>query len=129
MVRRCGEWVKLGRCDFANPRNGPNVTSKISILRILTSLPTHGRWERAVSGCRKFQLQPIQYTLRRGLRAATLLLSALPNSHDANTSTLSLGAWESRIYNAGTEHLPRVTLLKAGASLASISPFTRESAQ
>jgi oligo-1,6-glucosidase len=45
-----------------------------------------------------FSSSPIQYTLPRGLKAATLFLSDLPNSHEANTSTLSLGAWESRIY-------------------------------
>ena len=45
-----------------------------------------------------FSSSPVQYTLPQGLKAATLLLSDLPNSHEANTSTLSLGAWESRIY-------------------------------
>jgi oligo-1,6-glucosidase len=45
-----------------------------------------------------FSSSPIQYTLPRRLKAATMLLSDLPNSHEANTSTLSLGAWESRIF-------------------------------
>ena len=45
-----------------------------------------------------FSSSPTQYTLPNGLKAATLLLSDLPNAHEANTSTLHLSAWESRIY-------------------------------
>lgn len=45
-----------------------------------------------------FSSNPVQYTLPNGLKAATLLLSDLPSSHEANVATLNLGAWESRIY-------------------------------
>ena len=45
-----------------------------------------------------FTSTPLQYTLPNGLRAGTLLLSDLPKAHQANTATLDLGPWESRIY-------------------------------
>ena len=45
-----------------------------------------------------FSSSPVQYSLPNGMKAATLLLSNLPKSHEANTSHLQLGAWESRIY-------------------------------
>ena len=45
-----------------------------------------------------FSSTPVTYTLPKGLKAATLLLSDLPASHQANTSTLNLSPWESRIY-------------------------------
>ncbi|HEY4358787.1 MAG TPA: alpha-glucosidase [Acidobacteriaceae bacterium] len=45
-----------------------------------------------------FSSSPSSYTLPDGLRARTLLLSDIPASHEANTSTLHLGPWESRIY-------------------------------
>ena len=45
-----------------------------------------------------FSSSLIQYTLPNGLKAATLLLSDLPNTREAGASTLHLGAWESRIY-------------------------------
>ncbi len=32
------------------------------------------------------------------MKAATLLLSDTPDSRQANTSTLDLGPWESRVY-------------------------------
>jgi oligo-1,6-glucosidase len=45
-----------------------------------------------------FSSSRVTYTLPNGLKAATLLLSDVPASHEANTSTLNLAAWESRIY-------------------------------
>jgi oligo-1,6-glucosidase len=45
-----------------------------------------------------FSSSPTNYTLPNGLKASTLLLSDIPSSHQANTSTLNLSAWESRIY-------------------------------
>jgi oligo-1,6-glucosidase len=45
-----------------------------------------------------FSSGPVQYTLPRGMKAGTLLLSDLVNSHESNTNRVSLGAWESRIY-------------------------------
>jgi oligo-1,6-glucosidase len=45
-----------------------------------------------------FSSSPATYTLPNGLKAATLLLSDIPASHEANTSTLNLAPWESRIY-------------------------------
>jgi oligo-1,6-glucosidase len=45
-----------------------------------------------------FSSDSVKYTLPNGLSAATLLLSDIPSSHEANTSTLNLGPWESRIY-------------------------------
>lgn len=45
-----------------------------------------------------FSSSPTTYTLPKGLRAATLLLSDIPSSHEANVSTLNLAPWESRVY-------------------------------
>jgi oligo-1,6-glucosidase len=45
-----------------------------------------------------FSSSPVTYTLPNGLKAATLVLSDIPSSHQANTSTLNLAPWESRIY-------------------------------
>ena len=45
-----------------------------------------------------FSSSPVTYTLPNGLKAATLLLSDIPSSHEANASTLNLAPWESRIY-------------------------------
>jgi oligo-1,6-glucosidase len=45
-----------------------------------------------------FSSSPVQYTLPNAIKAGTLLLSDLRESHEANTSSLRLGAWESRIY-------------------------------
>jgi oligo-1,6-glucosidase len=45
-----------------------------------------------------FSSSPVAYTLPNHLKAATLLLSDIPDSHEANVSTLSLAPWESRIY-------------------------------
>jgi oligo-1,6-glucosidase len=45
-----------------------------------------------------FSSSPVSYTLPNGLTAMTLLLSDIPSSHEANTSTLNLAPWESRIY-------------------------------
>jgi oligo-1,6-glucosidase len=45
-----------------------------------------------------FSSSPVTYTLPNGLKAATLLLSDIPASHQANASTLNLAPWESRIY-------------------------------
>ncbi len=45
-----------------------------------------------------FSSAPVHYTLPGGLKAATLLLSDIPASHEANASTLNLAPWESRIY-------------------------------
>jgi oligo-1,6-glucosidase len=45
-----------------------------------------------------FSSSPVTYTLPDGLKAATLVLSDIPSSHEANTSTLNLAPWESRIY-------------------------------
>ncbi|QNI31971.1 alpha-glucosidase [Alloacidobacterium dinghuense] len=45
-----------------------------------------------------FSSGPVTYTLPNGLKAATLLLSDIPASHEENASTLNLAPWESRIY-------------------------------
>lgn len=45
-----------------------------------------------------FGSSPVTYTLPNGLKAATLLLSDIPSSHQANASTLMLTPWECRIY-------------------------------
>ena len=45
-----------------------------------------------------FSSSPVAYTLPNGLKAAKLLLSDIPGSHEANVSTLNLAPWESRIY-------------------------------
>jgi oligo-1,6-glucosidase len=45
-----------------------------------------------------FSSSPVAYTLPNGLKAANLLLSDIPGSHEANVSTLALAPWESRIY-------------------------------
>jgi oligo-1,6-glucosidase len=45
-----------------------------------------------------FSSSPVAYTLPNRLKAATLLLSDIPDSHEANVSTLNLAPWESRIY-------------------------------
>ena len=45
-----------------------------------------------------FSSSPVAYTLPNGLKAANLLLTDIPGSHEANVSTLSLAPWESRIY-------------------------------
>jgi oligo-1,6-glucosidase len=45
-----------------------------------------------------FSSSPVTYTLPNGLKAATLLLSDIPSSQEANASTLNLAPWESRIY-------------------------------
>jgi oligo-1,6-glucosidase len=45
-----------------------------------------------------FSSSPVTYTLPNGLKAATLVLSDIPSSHQANASTLNLAPWESRIY-------------------------------
>jgi oligo-1,6-glucosidase len=45
-----------------------------------------------------FSSSPVTYTLPNGLKAATLLLSDDPSSHESNASTLNLAPWESRIY-------------------------------
>jgi oligo-1,6-glucosidase len=45
-----------------------------------------------------FSSSPVAYTLPNGLKAANLLLSDIPGSHEANVSTLDLAPWESRIY-------------------------------
>lgn len=45
-----------------------------------------------------FSSSPIVYALPNGMKAATLLLSDTPDSRQANTSTLDLGPWESRVY-------------------------------
>jgi oligo-1,6-glucosidase len=45
-----------------------------------------------------FSSSPVAYTLPNGLKAARLLLSDIPGSHEANVSTLNLAPWESRIY-------------------------------
>ena len=45
-----------------------------------------------------FSSIPVTYTLPNGLKAATLLLSDIPASHEENASTLNLAPWESRIY-------------------------------
>ena len=45
-----------------------------------------------------FSSGPVVYTLPNGLTAASLLLSDIPGSHEANVSTLNLAPWESRIY-------------------------------
>jgi oligo-1,6-glucosidase len=45
-----------------------------------------------------FSSSPVAYTLPNGLKAANLLLSDIPDSHEANVSTLNLAPWESRIY-------------------------------
>ncbi|HTC75529.1 MAG TPA: alpha-amylase family glycosyl hydrolase, partial [Edaphobacter sp.] len=45
-----------------------------------------------------FSSNPLAYTLPNGLKAANLLLSDIPGSHEANVSTLNLAPWESRIY-------------------------------
>jgi oligo-1,6-glucosidase len=45
-----------------------------------------------------FSSRPAHYTLPNELKAATLLLSDIPSSQEANTSTLNLAPWESRIY-------------------------------
>jgi oligo-1,6-glucosidase len=45
-----------------------------------------------------FSSSPVTYTLPNGMKAATLLLSDIPSSHEANTFTLNLAPWESRIY-------------------------------
>ena len=45
-----------------------------------------------------FSSSPVTYNLPNGLKAAKLLLSDIPGSHEANVSTLKLAPWESRIY-------------------------------
>ena len=45
-----------------------------------------------------FSSSPVAYTLPNGLKAANLLLSDIPGSHEANVSILNLAPWESRIY-------------------------------
>jgi oligo-1,6-glucosidase len=45
-----------------------------------------------------FSSSPVTYTLPNGLKAANLLLSDIPDSHESNVSTLNLAPWESRIY-------------------------------
>ena len=45
-----------------------------------------------------FSSSPVTYTLPNGLKAATLVLSDIPSSHEANASTLNLAPWESRVY-------------------------------
>ncbi len=45
-----------------------------------------------------FSSSPVTYTLPKGLKAAALLLSDIPGSHQANASVLNLAPWESRIY-------------------------------
>ncbi|GAA3759303.1 glycoside hydrolase family 13 protein [Terriglobus aquaticus] len=45
-----------------------------------------------------FTSSPVTYTLPGGVKASTLLLSDYANSKEANTSTLRLAPWESRIY-------------------------------
>jgi oligo-1,6-glucosidase len=45
-----------------------------------------------------FSSSPVAYTLPNSLKAANLLLSDIPGSHEANISTLDLAPWESRIY-------------------------------
>jgi oligo-1,6-glucosidase len=45
-----------------------------------------------------FSSSPVTYTLPNGLKAATLLLSDIPSSHESNAPTLNLAPWESRIY-------------------------------
>ncbi len=46
-----------------------------------------------------FSSQPVPYTLPQGLKANQLLLSNIPGSHEAHTTTLHLAPWESRIYH------------------------------
>jgi oligo-1,6-glucosidase len=46
-----------------------------------------------------FSSSPVAYTLPSRLKAATLLLSDIPDSHEANVSILNLAPWESRIYS------------------------------
>lgn len=45
-----------------------------------------------------FSSSPIVYTLPKGLKAGSLLLSDIPGSSEANVSVLNLAPWESRIY-------------------------------
>jgi hypothetical protein len=45
-----------------------------------------------------FSSSPVTYTLPNGLKAATLLLSDIPDAREANVFTLNLAPWESRIY-------------------------------
>jgi oligo-1,6-glucosidase len=45
-----------------------------------------------------FSSGAVAYTLPNGLKAANLLLSDIPGSHESNVSTLNLAPWESRIY-------------------------------
>ena len=45
-----------------------------------------------------FSSSPVAYTLPNGRKAANLLLSDIPGSHESNVSTLDLAPWESRIY-------------------------------
>jgi oligo-1,6-glucosidase len=45
-----------------------------------------------------FSSSPLAYTLPNGLKAANLLISDIPGSHESNVSTLNLAPWESRIY-------------------------------
>jgi len=45
-----------------------------------------------------FTSSPVAYTLPNGVKAASLLLSDIPGSHEANVSILNLAPWESRIY-------------------------------
>jgi oligo-1,6-glucosidase len=45
-----------------------------------------------------FSSSPVAYTLPNGLKAANLLLSDILGTHEANTASLNLAPWESRIY-------------------------------
>ena len=45
-----------------------------------------------------FSSAPVTYTLPKHLTAGKLLLSDIPTSKQANTATLNLAPWESRIY-------------------------------
>jgi oligo-1,6-glucosidase len=45
-----------------------------------------------------FSSGQVTYTLPKGMKAGTLLLSDIPSSHEAHAFILNLGPWESRIY-------------------------------
>ena len=48
-----------------------------------------------------FSSSPVEYTLPKGLKAATLLLCDIPSSQEANVSTLKLAPWESNLQAIG----------------------------
>ena len=45
-----------------------------------------------------FGEKPTEYTLPEGVKAGKLLLANIPDTAEANASTLHLAAWDARVY-------------------------------